>query len=326
MEWAGSARPGRGRPNGYKGRMSGRELVVLGTASQVPTRTRNHNGYLLRWDAEGVLFDPGEGTQRQFTHAGLSAAVITRICLTHAHGDHCLGLPGILQRLSVDQVSRSVDLHYPGAAQEYVDALRRCTAHETGTPVREAPVTADGATVADTPRWRLTAHALEHRVPAVGYRLEEPDGVRLLPERLAALGLAGPEVGRLAREGQLAKDGRTVTVQEVSAPRRGQVFAFVMDTAWCAGALAAARGADLLVCESTFLECDADLAARHKHLTAAQAAQVAVQAGVGRLVLTHFSQRYGEDLSPFLDEARAVFPDTVLARDLDRIPLPPRRG
>jgi ribonuclease Z len=86
--------------------MSARELVVLGTASQAPTRTRNHNGYLLRWDDEGILFDPGEGTQRQLTLAGVAASAITRICITHFHGDHCLGLPGVIQRLSLDRVAR----------------------------------------------------------------------------------------------------------------------------------------------------------------------------------------------------------------------------
>ena len=91
--------------------MSGLDLVVLGTASQMPTRTRNHNGYLLRWDHEGLLFDPGEGTQRQFTHAGVSTSRVTRIMLTHLHGDHCLGLPGVLQRIAQDTPYRAVPLH-----------------------------------------------------------------------------------------------------------------------------------------------------------------------------------------------------------------------
>lgn len=93
--------------------MSVRELVVLGTASQVPTRYRNHNGYLLRWDGAGLLFDPGEGTQRQMLLAGVSATDVTRICVTHFHGDHCLDLPGVIQRLSLDGVPHPVDAHYP---------------------------------------------------------------------------------------------------------------------------------------------------------------------------------------------------------------------
>jgi ribonuclease Z len=104
-----------------------RELVVLGTASQVPTRTRNHNGYMLRWDGEGLLFDPGEGTQRQMIHAGVSASQITRICLTHIHGDHCFGLPGVLSRMVLDGVEHPVHLHYPASGEDVVRALLSVT-------------------------------------------------------------------------------------------------------------------------------------------------------------------------------------------------------
>ncbi|HET7415485.1 MAG TPA: MBL fold metallo-hydrolase, partial [Arthrobacter sp.] len=100
-----------------------RELVVLGTASQVPTRARNHNGYLLRWDGEGVLFDPGEGTQRQMIRAGVSATQINRICLTHLHGDHCFGLPGVLSRMVLDGVDHQVHLHFPASGADMVKAL-----------------------------------------------------------------------------------------------------------------------------------------------------------------------------------------------------------
>src|SRR5438067_3856223 len=104
--------------------MSARELVVLGTASQAPTRYRNHNGYLLRWDTDGILFDPGEGTQRQFTLAGVSPTSITRICVSHFHGDHCLGLPGVLQRPALDRVTRPIEVHFPASAQGDYDDLR----------------------------------------------------------------------------------------------------------------------------------------------------------------------------------------------------------
>jgi ribonuclease Z len=121
-----------------------RELVVLGTASQVPTRDRNHNGYLLRWDREGVLFDPGEGTQRQLTHAGVAVSTIRRVCITHAHGDHCLGLPGVLQRLSLDGIERPVDVHFPAEAATTIERLRSATPYEDVTPVRLRPT--DSAT------------------------------------------------------------------------------------------------------------------------------------------------------------------------------------
>jgi ribonuclease Z len=301
-----------------------RELVVLGTAAQVPTRTRNHNGYLLRWDDVGFLFDPGEGTQRQMQLAGVPASSVDRICLTHTHGDHCLGLPGVVQRMGLDGLDRTVPVHYPAEGEQQVQALLSASAHVRLTDVRRCPVDTAGA-VAETELWTLSAAPLDHRIAAFGYRLQEPDGVRMLPERLAAHGIAGPDVGRLIRTGSLRVDGRTVHLDEVSAPRRGQAFAFVMDTRWCESAVALAQGADMLVCESTFLDRDRDLAERNAHLTARQAGLLAREAGVRRLVLTHFSQRYGDDVSLFRDEAAAVFDDVVTAEDLERIPMPRRR-
>ena len=303
--------------------MSTRELVVLGTASQVPTRQRNHNGYLLRWDGEGLLFDPGEGAQRQMLFAGVSASAITRLCLSHFHGDHCLGVPGIVQRLSLDGVRHRVHAHYPASGAHFFERLRHASSfHETAELV-EVPVTADGV-LATGAFGTVETRALEHPVDSVGYRLVEPDGRRMVPEVLARLGVAGPQVGQLQREGVLRLPTRTVTLDQVSALRPGQRFAFVMDTRLCDGVYALAERADLLVIESTFLSQDADLATRYGHLTAAQAGRVAAESGVRRLVLTHFSQRY-PDATRCLEEAGEQFGgEIVLAKDLDRIPVPPR--
>jgi ribonuclease Z len=305
--------------------VSARELVVLGTASQAPTRERNHNGYLLRWDSEGLLFDPGEGTQRQMVHAGLAASAITRLLITHFHGDHCLGVPGIVQRLSLDRVPHPVTAHYPASGAEYFARLRHASSfYETATLV-EQPVLADGR-LASTPAGDLYAARLEHPVEAYGYRLVEPDGRRMLPERLASFGVAGPAISDLQRDGSLVVGGRRVRMDEVSEPRPGQRFAFVMDTRLCDSVFALADGADMLVIESTFASTETDLATRFGHLTAAQAGLVAAECGVRRLVLTHFSQRY-PDLSGFAAEAAGAgfTGDIVVAGDLSRIAVPRRR-
>ena len=306
--------------------MSSRELVVLGTASQTPTRARNHNGYLLRWDGEALLFDPGEGTQRQMLLADVKASEISRICITHFHGDHCLGLPGVLQRLSLDRIRHVVEACYPAEGQEYFRRLRHAAIFRDLTTIRERPVSGDG-TIAETPGFRLEARRLSHSAPTVGYRLTEPDGRRMLPERLTALGIAGPDIGLLQRQGWLDVPGRRVTVEQVSTPRRGQRFAFIMDTRLCDAAFALADGADMLVCESTFLADDAALAPEYGHLTAAQAGRIAADSGARLLVLTHFSQRYGHaDARRFADEAGASFGgEIVVAADLGRVPVPPRR-
>ncbi|MBK1787009.1 ribonuclease Z [Prauserella cavernicola] len=300
--------------------MSVRELVVLGTGSQAPSRTRNHNGYLLRWDSEGLLFDPGEGTQRQLLFAGVPASAISRICLTHFHGDHCLGVPGIVQRLSLDAVSRPVRAHYPASGAHYFAKLRHASVFHEVAELIEEPIEAEG-TLATGPFGELRVRRLDHPVEAFGYQLVEPDDRSMVPGLLAAHGISGPDVGELRRAGSL----RGVSLAEVSVPRPGQRVAFVMDTRLCDGVFALAQDADLLVIESTFLSEDEALAHEHGHLTAAQAARVAAECGVRTLVLTHFSQRY-RDPARFHAEAAEVYGgEIVVAEDLMRVPVPRRR-
>ena len=308
--------------------MSDRELVVLGTASQAPTRSRNHNGYLLRWDGEGFLFDPGEGTQRQMLFAGVTASQVTWICITHFHGDHCLGLPGVLARMALDRVPHVVEACYPAENREVFTRLRHAALFRDVVNLRERPVGGDG-TVTAGPSFRLEARRLSHGVPAVGYRLVEPDGRRMLPGRLAAAGIGGRDVGRLQREGRLMSGDRVVTLEEVSEPRPGQRVAFIMDTRLCDAAFALAEGADMLVCESTFANAEAGLAREYGHLTAGEAGRIAAESGARLLVLTHFSQRYDHDpggAQRLAGQAAAAFGgEVVLAADLERIPVPARR-
>ncbi|GAA0351175.1 ribonuclease Z [Actinoallomurus spadix] len=309
--------------------MSTRDLVILGTASAVPTRVRNHNGYLLRWDGHGILFDPGEGTQRQMLHAGVSANDITCLCLTHFHGDHCLGVPGVVQRIARDGVAHPVRAVFPASGSEYWRRLRHAAVFADTDVIDEEPIAGAEVRIGlPGAPFTLTARRLSHPVESYGYRLEEPDGLTMLPDRLAAHGVAGPLVGTLQREGSVvAPNGRTVTLEECSVPRPGQKAAFVMDSRLCDAVAPLAAGADLLVIESTFLGADARLAEEYGHLTAAQAGGVAAEAGVRRLVLTHFSERYpAADQRRFAEEAATVFGgDIVVARDLDRVPVPPRR-
>jgi ribonuclease Z len=298
-------------------------LIVLGTSSQVPTRRRNHNGYLLRWDGEGLLFDPGEGTQRQLLLAGVPASSVTRLCLTHVHGDHCFGVPGMVQRLSLDGVRHPVHAHFPASGHEFFARLRYASVFHDRVDVREHPVMADGP-IATGGFGVLEARKLDHSIDAFGYRMVEPDGRRLVPELLARFAIAGSAIGRLQSAGSIETDGGTITLAEVSEPRRGQRFAFVMDTRLCDAVYALADRADLLVMESTFLSKYFDLATRYGHLTARQAARVAAECGVRRLVLTHFSERY-PDIERYRDEAADEFGgDLVSAEDLDRIPVPKR--
>jgi ribonuclease Z len=305
--------------------VSDRELVILGTASQAPTRSRNHNGYLLLWDDEGLLFDPGEGTQRQMLFAGVAASRITRICITHFHGDHCLGLPGVLARMSLDRVPHAVEACYPAQSQEVFTRLRHAALFRDAVDLRERSAETAG-TVLRAAAFGVQARPLSHTIPALGYRLVEADGRRMLPDRLATFGVAGPDIGRLQHEGRLVAGDRVVTVEQVSEPRRGQRFAFIMDTRLCEAAFELADGADMVVCESTFADTEATLAWEYGHLTAGQAGRIAAESGARLLVLTHFSQRYEHDDGQRLaaQAATAFGGPVVLAHDLDRIPVPSR--
>jgi ribonuclease Z len=229
----------------------------------------------------------------------------------------------VLQRRAADRPGDVVDVYFPAAATEHFERLHHAGANTPPTGARGRPT--QPGHVTDGRTFALRAVALDHRVPALGWRLEEPEGRRMLPERLKTAGVSGPDIGRLARAGVLEVGGRQIRLDEVSVERPGQRFAFIMDTRLCDAAFELASNADLVVCEATFLSCDERLARDYGHLTAAQAARIAAEAGARRLVLSHFSQRYGDDAEPFVREARAIFDDVVAARDLDRIPLPPRR-
>lgn len=309
--------------------MSARELVVLGTASQAPTRLRAHNGYVLRWDDQLVLFDPGEGSQRQCILAGVAVARLSAICITHFHGDHSLGLPGVLQRRALDSRSSNralppLPVHFPADGQAYFDRLRTSTIfHDTSGTVA-VPITGREMVGTIGTSLQLRTEVLDHRVTTIGYRLDEPDGVSLDKAKLAAAGIRGADVGRLVADGVIETGGRWVHLDAVSKRRPGQSMAFIMDTRPCEGALALADGADLVVCESTYLERDAELATTYHHMTAAQAGRLADEAGARRLVLTHFSARY-PDSDVFLHEAAAHHDDVVVAEDLAVIAVPPRQ-
>lgn len=302
--------------------MSLRELVALGTSSQVPTRHRNHNGYLLRWDGAGFLFDPGEGTQRQFIFANVPVTAVTKVFITHFHGDHSLGLAGIVQRLSLDRCPHAVDVFFPSSGRPFFDRLTRSSIFRNEVELVPRPVGGKGGVVFEDATFSVEAVPLRHSVDTFGYRVKERDGTRFLKEKLDALGVTGPLVGELQRAGHVEVGGRRVTLEEVTVAKRGAAFAFVMDTRPCDGAVALARETDLAVCEATFTEADSALAREYLHMTASEAGAVARDAGaLGTLVLTHFSQRYGS-AKDSVDEARAVFPRVTAVRDLDRVPLP----
>lgn len=300
--------------------MSVRDLTILGCSSQQPTRFRNHGAYLLRWNGEGFLFDPGEGTQRQFILANIAPPVVNRIFISHFHGDHCLGLGSILMRLNLDKVLHPIHCYYPASGKKYFDRLRYCSIYHEMITVIEHPVYEEGL-VEDTGAFTIEARFLEHGVENIGWRITEASTRKYENDKLGSFGIKGHMVKELQRLGYIDLNGRRVTIDEVSWIRQGDTFAIVIDTLPCQSAIETARNANILLCESTYLEEHRELARMHNHLTAKQAAEIARNANAKELILTHFSARY-QNLKPFELEARAVFPNTFIADDLITFPFP----
>lgn len=299
--------------------MTVRDLIILGCSSQQPTRYRNHGAYLVRWNEEGFLFDPGEGTQRQFIFANVAPTTVTRIFISHFHGDHCLGVGSMIMRLNLDKVTHPIHCYYPASGKKYFDRLRFGTIYHELVTVVEHPV-AEAGLVHDDGKFRIEADFMEHTVDNIAWRITEADQRKFDRTKLEAHGIRGPLVRQLAEKKSLVVDGMTVTVDQVSQVRKGDALAVVIDTRMCPQAIEIARGARLLLCESTYLDRDADLAHKHFHLTAKEAATIAKKAGVHELILTHFSARY-QDVREFEVEARQVFPNAHAADDLKVFPF-----
>lgn len=300
--------------------MSTRDIIILGCSSQQPTRFRNHGAYLVRWNDEGFLFDPGEGTQRQFIFAEVAPPVVNRIFISHFHGDHCLGLGSMLMRLNLDKVTHPIHCYYPASGKRYFDRLRYCCIYKENIHVVEHPVAKAGL-VEDDGKFRIEADFLDHGVENIGWRITEADTVKFHKEKLKEFGIDGPNVRKLETDGKLRVNDREVRLEEVSHVRKGDTFAYVIDTRPCAAAVELAKGAKVLLCESTYLDEEKALADEYKHMTAKQAAQLAKKAGAHMLILTHFSARY-RDPEVFGVEAREIFENTVVAEDLKRFQFP----
>lgn len=300
--------------------MSVRDLTILGCSSQQPTRFRNHGAYILRWNDEGLLFDPGEGTQRQFIFANIAPTFVSRIFISHFHGDHCLGLGSVLMRLNLDKVAHPIHCYYPASGKKYFDRLRYGSIYHEMIHVVEHPVSQPGL-VEDDGRFRIEAVFLEHGVENIGWRITEPNSRKFNQAKLQLHGVQGPLVKELEEKGRIKIQEHEVDLDDVSWVRAGDSFAVVIDTLPCQAAVDIARNASLLLCESTYLEEHRELARMHNHMTAKQAALIAKEAGVNQLILTHFSARY-QNTKMFENEARLIFPNTYAADDFITFPFP----
>ena len=296
------------------------DVLFVGTAASAPSAQRGLPAVLVRRGGDRLLFDCGEGTQRQLLRS-TGLVELEDIFLTHFHADHVLGLPGMLKTFSLRQRERPLTVYGPAGLRSLFAALRPIVGR-VGFPLELVELDPNDELERDG--YRIAAYATDHGVPALGFAIvEDPRPGVFDPARATALGITpGPDFGRL-------QEGETVAGvapdQVMGERRRGRRVVITGDTAPCEMTRLVAFEADLLVHEATFLEEEADRAAETRHSTARQAAELAAAAGVGMLALTHISPRYGG--KAVRDEARAAFENTVVPRDFDGIEIPfPERG
>lgn len=295
-------------------------VTFLGTGSGVPSLDRNLSCVAVQRQGELILFDCGEAAQIQYRRAGLGFAPLSAIAISHLHGDHITGLMGLLMSLQMADRTEPLDVYGPPGLGEYIRCNRRALQTSFGYRINliEEPAT---TVFRETPEYHLRSAPLEHGQLCLGFRLEEFDRPgRFNLDVARSLGVpAGPLFGKLQRgEAVTLPDGREVTPEQVLGPARpGAVLAFCTDTRPCEAAVELARDADLLIHEGTFESGMRTEAHRKGHSTVADAAHIALAAGVRQLIITHLSPRY-VDTSFLLAEARAIFPNTRIARDLAR--------
>ncbi|TVQ19700.1 MAG: ribonuclease Z [Leptolyngbya sp. DLM2.Bin15] len=299
------------------------QLTFLGTSSGIPTRSRNVSSIALRLPqrAEVWLFDCGEGTQHQILRSDIRVSQITRIFVTHMHGDHIYGLMGLLASCGLAGNPSRIDIYGPPKLDDYLRACGRYSQTHFSYPVKVHTVT-PGILYEDD-EFVVSCEALTHRVPAFGYRVAEKDRAgRFNVDRATALGIpSGPLYGKLKRgEWVTLPDGRQINGADLCGPTEmGRKFVYCTDTIYCDNAVTLAQDADVLVHEATFSHHDAEMAYQRLHSTSTMAAQVALSAKAQQLVMTHFSPRYAPgnavDLGDLLAEARAIFPNTIMAHD-----------
>jgi ribonuclease Z len=303
-------------------------VIPLGTSSGKPTIKRNVSALAVARDGEWLLFDCGEGTQTQIIRAGLNPSKLTAIFITHFHGDHFNGLPGLLSTMGMNNHNRELTLVAPAGIREYLDTLARLKILSINYPLQVHEIDKDEALpnqltpVYKTAQYVVSACPLDHRIFASGYRVDEnPKPGRFNLERAYELGIpAGPLFRRL-QSGQAIElaDGRIVQPSDVLGPERpGKSITYCLDTRPCQASRELARDVDLLIHEATYTAEHTEEAQNYGHSTAAQAATIAREANAKSLLLTHFSTRY-PDVSPLLDEAQAIFAETRTAQDLVEI-------
>jgi ribonuclease Z len=294
------------------------KITFLGTSNAVPTAKRSHTSILLSYKNENILIDCGEGTQRQFKYAKISPSKLSRILITHWHGDHILGLPGLFQTLAMNDYSRVLHLYGPKGTKHFISILKELVNIKIKLEVHE--ITETKKPIINEKEFHIDSKEMSHGLPSLAYAFQIKEKLRLDKSKLKKLKIPNsPLLGKLQQGKSIKLKGKTITSKQVAYKETGKKVSFILDTSMNNKAISLAQDSTLLICESSFSIKEKEMARKRKHLTASDAATIAKKANVNSLILTHISQRYEHNTSPILEEAKKVFKNTSIAKDLDEI-------
>ncbi|MFH0977881.1 MAG: ribonuclease Z [Candidatus Woesearchaeota archaeon] len=293
------------------------QLVFLGTSCMTPTKERNHTATLLLFENEGFLVDCGEGTQRQLKMADIKITKVTKILISHWHGDHVLGLAGLMQSLGASDYNRKLEIYGPEGTEEKVKEMLK--PYIFYNKVEFSVHDVEKGIFLDAEKYYLEARELEHGIPTLGYSFVEKDRRKINLAYTKKAGIPeGPLLGRLQEGKDIMFKGKSISTDDATYKVKGKKISFISDTLLTKGCYELAKDADLLVCEAAFSSNLQEKATEYKHMTAKQAGLIASQSNVKKLVLTHFSARY-KDLSEIEEDAKNVFENTTAAFDLMKL-------
>lgn len=295
------------------------KLSFLGTSDQIPSANRNHTAILLTYEGENILVDCGEGTQRQFRKARLNPCKLTRILITHWHGDHVFGLPGVLSTLALSGYNKTLYIYGPRGTREFFKRLLDVFRFDKSYKIEVHEVSGKFFEAKD---FYLEAESMEHGIPCNAYSFVKKGQVRISKEKLKKFKIPeGKHLANLKQGKDIVYEGKKFKAKDLIFKDEDKKVSFILDTRDNKRIVPFVKDSDVFVSEASFSHELEEQAKQHLHLTSHQAAEIAKKAKVKKLILTHISQRYENDLGRILNEAKKVFKNTILVKDFDVVSI-----
>jgi len=295
------------------------KITFLGTSDAVPSEKRNHTAILLTHEGENILVDCGEGIQRQMRKAGVNPCKLTKVLITHWHGDHVLGLSGLLQTLALSGYNKTLFIYGPKGTKKFIKAIFRTFAFKEKLKFEVKEVIGKFLETLD---FILEAGAMNHGIPCNAYSFVLKEKIRINKEQLKKFKISpGPLLQKLKQGKDIVSKGKRYSVKQLTYVEKRKKISFVFDTSYDKKISSFVKDSDLLICESTFSSEEGNKAREFKHLTSEQAAEIAKQSKSKQLILTHISQRYSKNPEEILNQAKKYFKNSILAEDFDKFEL-----